>query len=152
MLPRESTIRRDGDGRWFHEGVEITRPSIARAFDRWIDRAEDGRYILKNAINWVYVEVEGAPIFVRRLELDGVVLLHLSDDSRETLDARSLRQDPSGVLYCQVRRGTMPASFTRRAQLELSPLVSEDEHGVYLLVDGERVRPPIAADPLGAHP
>lgn len=150
-LTRETTIRRDRDGRWFHEGVEVTHPAIARAFDQWVDRAEDGRYCLKNAIHWAYVTIEGAPILVQRIELfpDHVELV-LSDGRRERLRPETLRQSRDGALHCDAREGTMPAGFTRGAQLALEPLIGEDESGVYLEIGGARFRPPVVADPLSA--
>src|SRR5437763_555787 len=111
---RESTIRRDREGRWFHDETEVTNLAIARALDRWIARSEDGRYILKNAINWVYVRVEGAPLSVQRIELKADIELHLSNGAVEVLDPATLRQDEAGALFCDAQG--MPASFTRNAQ------------------------------------
>jgi hypothetical protein len=144
MFTRESTIRRDARGRWFHDGEPIDQPAIERAFDRWIDVAEDGRYILKNSVNWVYVEIEGAPIFVNAVQLEPErAILILSDDSEEDLAIDTLRQDEAGVLYCDVRAGKLTAMFTRKAQLMLEPAVGQDAHGVYLEIGGVKVRPPV---------
>ena len=60
-MSRETTIRRDVHGRWFHDGAPIEQANVERAFDTWVDRAPDGRYCLKNDIHWVYVAIEGAP-------------------------------------------------------------------------------------------
>ena len=46
-LSRETDIVRTADGRWFHEGAPIENPKLARAFDRWVTRAEDGTYGLQ---------------------------------------------------------------------------------------------------------
>lgn len=146
---RESTIRRDAEGCWFHEGVVVEHPSIRRAFDRWIDRAEDGRYCLRNAINWVYVAIEGAPIFVRSVALDGEgVSLSLSDERIERLAGSTLRQGPDGALYCDVRSGSMPARFTRGAAFALGPILGEDARGVYVRLGTEKIRPEVVLEPL----
>lgn len=146
---RETTIRRDAQGRWFHDGDPVENPAVARAFDRWIDRADDGRWCLKNSANWAYVEIEGAPIFVRDLRLEGgAALLELSDERSEPLEPSTLRRDRAGVLYCTVRGGRLPAQFTRRAMWALEPVVAEDEAGVYLALSGAKVRPPEVAEPL----
>lgn len=146
---RESGIRRDRIGRWFDEGVPVENPAVAQAFDRWVDRADDGRFVLRNSVNWVYVEIEGAPIFVRGVEVAPDRLdLELSDGRTEALDADTLRQDEAGVLHCDVRGGNMPASFTRGAQLQLEPLIEEDDQGVYIALGARRIRPPVVADPL----
>lgn len=145
---RETKIRRDADGRWWNDGVPISHPNLARAFDRWLKRADDGRYCLSNDINWAYVQVEGAPLFVRTLRVAGDdVILTLSNDAESTLDAATLREGPDGALYCDV--GALPARFDRAAQHALEPVLREDEAGTYLAIGGGKVRPPRVAHPLG---
>ena len=145
---RETSIRRDDQGRWWYENDPLEHPNLVRAFDRWIDRAEDGRYCLRNDINWAYFTLEGPPFFVRSVRLEGSgLVLTLSDDRTEQLDPRSLRQGPDGALYCDVR-GSMPARFDRHAMQQLEPVLQQDDQGVYLAIGTERVRPPLAADPL----
>lgn len=148
-LTRETQIRRDGRGRWFNGDDPVDHPLVARAFDGWIDRAEDGRLCLSNDINWAYVEVEGPPYFVRAVGpgADGLELV-LSGDRRERLDPRTLRQDRDGALYCDVRDGRLAACFDRYAAMQLVDRVGgEDDQGPYLELGG-RVRPPVVEDPL----
>jgi hypothetical protein len=151
---RETTIRRDALGRWFHDEQPLDHPNLVRAFDRWLDKAEDGRFCLRNDINWAYVTLEGPPLFVRavRLDPDGALQLVLSDDRVEALAADSLRQGPDGALYCDARAGTLVARFDRHAMQQLEPVLKEDERGVYLALGGERVRPLVVADPLTHKP
>ena len=66
---RETEIRRDARGRWFNGEDEISHPILARSFDGWVDRAEDGRFCLSNAINWAYVEIDGPADFVKDVDL-----------------------------------------------------------------------------------
>src|SRR6187401_1154866 len=86
---RETTLFRDGEGRWFHDGQPLEHSNLVRAFDRWIERAPDdsGRYCVKNDINWAYITLEGPPFFVRSVVLDpgGTPQLLLSNDRREAL-------------------------------------------------------------------
>jgi hypothetical protein len=147
---RETTIRRDALGRWFHDEQPLDHPNLTRAFDRWLDKAEDGRFCQRNDINWAYVTLEGPPLFVRavKLEADGRVSLTLSDDRVETLATDSLRQDADGALYCDARNRTLVARFDRHAVEQLEPLLKEDERGVYLALGNERVRPAVVSDPL----
>ncbi|MBN1652938.1 MAG: DUF1285 domain-containing protein, partial [Deltaproteobacteria bacterium] len=143
-LTRESAIRRDALGRWFHEGRLIGHPNIIRAFDRWIARAEDGRYCLKNDFDWVYVAIEGAPLFVRSVTIGdyGAIILSLSDECDYALQPESLRLGPDGVLYCDVREKSMTARFDRSAMMKLEELIDEDEKGIYLKLGDKLVRPP----------
>lgn len=151
---RETTIRRDAEGRWFHDGEPLEHANLTRAFDRWVDRAEDGRYCLKNDINWAYIELQGAPLFVRRLELGpgSAIGLVLSDDQKLPLAPETLREGPDGALYCDVPRGAgaLTARFDRHAMQQLEDLLREDDAGVYLALGADKVRPPRVADPLAS--
>jgi hypothetical protein len=147
-LSRETTIRRDAEGRWFHDEEPVENEKLARAFDRWVERAEDGRFCLKNDINWAYISLEGAPYFVRAVRVqDGAARLLLSNDWEVPLDFRSLREGPDAALYCDVGEG-LTARFDRHAAVQLGELLEEDADGPFFHVDGNRVRPPRVLDPL----
>src|SRR5580700_1822488 len=46
---RESTIRLDAEGRFFHEGARVEHPRLEAAMHTWIARhPDDGRFILTN--------------------------------------------------------------------------------------------------------
>ncbi len=142
---RETKIRRDARGRWWSDGVEITHPGLCRSFDAWIERADDGRYCLKNDVNWAYVAIEGPPLFVRDVVLTGIdaspsVSLVLSDERVEPLAPETLREDEDGVLHADARRGTMPCAFEPRALVGLAPWLDEDERGSFLRLGARRVR------------
>lgn len=146
---RETKIRRDAEGRWYNDGVELTHPLLKQAFDRWLCRAPDGsgRYCLSNDINWAFVEVQGAPRFVRTVTIEGgAVRLVLSDEREVALDEGTLRQGRDGALYCDVGDGLV-ARFDRHAMMQLGELVREDAGGVYLAIGGAVVRPPVVDDP-----
>jgi hypothetical protein len=146
-LSRETTIRRSAEGKWSHDGDPIDNDKLARAFDRWIERAEDGRWCLKNDINWAYFTLEGAPYFVRSVRLEGEhASLRLSNDREVPLDFRTLREGPDGVLYCSALGEA--ARFESYAAVQLGELLEEDEQGPYFPQGGERVRPPRREDPL----
>lgn len=145
---RETTILRDAQGRWYHDGQPLTHPNLVRSFDRWIERAEDGRYCLKNDINWAYITLQGAPYFVRAARLDGdTAELLLSNDTRVPLDGATLRQDAEGILYCDVPDG-LTAQFDSAAAAQLEPLIGEDDRGVYLTLSGVRHYPATASEPI----
>jgi hypothetical protein len=152
---RETKIRRDARGRWWNGDDAITHPLLVRAFDSWIERAQDGRYCLENDINWAYVTIEGAPIDVRacRLERDGDrftrCVLVLSDGREEPLALRTLREAMDGALYCDVRGGTMPARFDLHAAVQLGEASIETSDGVALAIGEETFVPPRVMDPLG---
>lgn len=156
-LSRETTIERTADGRWFHDGEAMENPKLARAFDRWVTRAEDGRWCLKNEINWAYFKLEGAPYFVRGVRIEPAASgapggaeraqLWLSTDVWVDLDPHSLREGPDNALYCDVPPGEA-ARFESHAAVQLGELLDEDADGPYFRVGSERVRPPRVADPV----
>ena len=144
---RETEIRRDALGRWFNGEVRITHPKLARSFDRWLKPADNGRFMLENEINWAYVSVEGPICFVRRVMIDEAgARLELSNGQTEALRVRTLRQGPSGALYCGVGGGV--ARFDRQAVHELADLLGQDEVGVYVETAGVRVHVPVVLNPL----
>lgn len=126
-LSRETTIRRDKGGKWYHEGQLVEHPAVIRAFNAWMDQ-ENGRFILRNSVNWAYVEIEGAPIFVRRIrqEVSGFEL-ELSNGQTEFLEIKTLCRDENGRLYCRVRQQRWLAEFTRLAMLDVMPFLDGDE-------------------------
>lgn len=128
---RESTIRLDAEGRFFHDGALVEHAGLAAALHGWIARhPDDGRYILTNGYDWTYFVVDDAPYFVRslRIEPERVVLL-LSDGTEEAWDPSTTRIAESGALYARVKAGAkggpFEAKLTRHAQLELAPILVE---------------------------
>lgn len=149
-LSRETTLYRDAQGRWFHDGQPLGHPRLSRAFDGWIGRGDDGRYCLRNAINWAYIRLDGPAYFVRAVELlgDGGARLTLSGDRLWRLEPGTVRQGPDGALYCRVLDEGLPARFDSHAAAQLGPALHEDAQGLYLALDGQKVRPAVVDDPL----
>lgn len=146
---RETQIRRDASGRWFNGADRISHPKLVAAFNSWVDRADDGRYCLKNDINWAYVAIEGAPVFVVSSVVGpSRVELKLSDGRAEVLKPDTLRQGVDGSLYCDVRGGRFCAKFEKTAAQHLESVLAEDDEGVFLSLGGKKFRPPTVRDPL----
>ncbi len=145
---RETSIRRTAAGRWFHEGQPVDHPRVVAAFNRWVGRRE-GRYVLENDVNWAFVEIEGAPVFVERCRCRPEAIdLRLSLGASEPLDPETLRTDEDGRLYCDVRGGTLTALFTRQAMFDLEPNLVDDAARVAIRVGGRCHHPPRVADPV----
>jgi uncharacterized protein len=140
---RESTIRLDRDGRFFHDGELVTHRGMARAFASWIARhPDDGRFILTNGYDWTYFTVEGAPFFVAGVRgSDSGPVLVLFDGSEEPLEPATLRLDDDGILTTVVKGGAFDAKFLRAAQLELAEWLEQDSDGrIDLVISGTRTR------------
>ncbi len=135
---RESTIREDRDGRFWHEGQLVEHRGMAEEFASWVDRHPlDGRYVLNNGYDWTYFEVEDAPFVVRTLRASASrsdqAEVELNDGTWETLDPASMRLGSDGVAYCGVRGGRFEARFSRAAQLALEPYLDQDARGAPVL-------------------
>jgi hypothetical protein len=135
---RESSIRLDRDGRFFHDGEPVVHPGMARAFATWIGRhPDDGRFILQNGYDWTYFSVEDTPYFVESVRsLESGLELELSDGTTEPLSPGGLALDESGQLLASVKGGVFQARFKRAAQLGIGEFLSEDDAGnLFLATD-----------------
>jgi hypothetical protein len=113
---RQSGIRLDADGRFWHDGAEVTHAGLRAALYRWLDRNPDGRYVLRlDEHRFVYLDVEDAPFVIRSLRWEGDrARVRLADDSEEELDYASVRVAASGVAYARVK-GRFEGRFARAA-------------------------------------
>jgi hypothetical protein len=140
---RESTIRLDAEGKFWHDGARVDHPALEKALHSWIAlHPDDGRFILTNGYDWTYFKVEDAPYTVRALRVkpDAVTLI-LSDESEEPLAPETLRIGQGDALYVKIKGGKMEARFTRHAQTALAPILHEDKPGALRLEVGGRDYP-----------
>ena len=125
QLSRESKIRIDREGYFWHEGERVEHAGLAQGLASWlaVDQAT-GRYILRNAMDWCFITVDDAPLVVRSATIsqDKPAVLALSDGTTEALAPETLRIDPDDMPYCNVRGGTLPARFGRSAAFTLLTL------------------------------
>lgn len=145
---RRSGIRVDREGRFIHEGGEVTHEGLKRALFRWLDRLpsdddtpapDRGRYVLRlDERRFAYLEVDDTPLVARaaRLDEDGAVWLALSDGAEERLDPATLTLDGAGVLRAAVRGGRLEARLASSAAAALADLLSEGESGPTIRVAG----------------
>jgi uncharacterized protein len=126
-LSRETTIRVDAQGGFWHDGQRVTHPGLARSFAQWIDiDPESGRYILRNSVNWAFITVDDAPLVVRAVGHEGDdIVLSLSDGTQEPLRTDTVRVEPGDVPYCDVRGGKLPARFLPQAAFTLLELLGD---------------------------
>ncbi len=140
---RESTIRLDREGRFWHDGALVENEALARALHTWIARhPDDGRYILTNGYDWTYFHVDDVPYVVRSVALeDGRVVLKLSDGTTEAMAPDGLEVSSDGALYVRVKGGAFEARFSRHAQTSLAPVTDEEAGQVVLRIGGQVARP-----------
>jgi hypothetical protein len=123
---RQSGIRLDGEGRFWHEGAEVTHHGLRDAFWRWLDRNPDGRWVLRlDDKRFVYLDVDDVPYVVRSARWDGDrVMMRLSDDSDEELayDTLHLR---NGQPYATVKDGRFDARISTLAWNTLAERIDD---------------------------
>jgi len=127
---RRSGIRVDREGRFIHEGGEVTHEGFKRALYRWLDRLPppDNRYILRlDDKRYAYLDVDDTPLVARaaRVDPDGAVWLALSDGSDERLDPGTLTADAEGIVRAKVRGGRLEARLSTSALAAIADLVSD---------------------------
>jgi len=141
---RESTLRLDAQGRFWHDGRLVEHAGLAAALRTWIARhPDDGRYILTNGYDWTYFTVDDAPFFVDALRIEpDRVMLRLFDGTEEPWQPESTRVGLDGALYARVKRdargGPFEAKFSRHAQASLEPVLvpAAEGEGPAALVGG----------------
>lgn len=118
------------DGRWFHDGGEIRKPAMIRAFSGLLRRDEQGQHWLVTPHEKQSIAVEDAAFIATdvsrtgdalafRLNTDEVVLA----GAENPLTARGDAETPA--LYLGVRHGT-EARINRSTWLQLVELADED--------------------------
>lgn len=143
---RESTIRIDKTGRFFHDGQEVEHPKLRKALATWISRhPDDGRYILTNGYDWTYFQVEDVPFFVRGVRADGgALLMELNDGTEEKLRPEECALTEDGGMRTRVKHeapgGPFDAKFTGPALVDLEPHLSPVKEGVAFELLGHVVR------------
>lgn len=98
------------DGKWLHDGSEIKRPAMVRAFSGLLNREGDGRYWLVVPYQKLSIEVEDACFIATDVRwVDGDLAFRLNTDELvvagpdNALRAEGDAEKPA--LYLHVRRG-----------------------------------------------
>ena len=106
----DSHMRISADGTWFHQGKEIVRPAMVRAFSGLLTRDDNGQHWLVTPFEKLAILVDDAAfIAVDVQETDGGLAFRLNTDeliiagADNPLIARGEMDEPAW--YVQVRRG-----------------------------------------------
>jgi len=124
----------DKEGRWFHEGVEITHGRTRLLFSKSIRRDASGKYGVHVGPVSAEVIVEDAPYTIKSvtiLEGDGGhpkgYILLLNDETQECLESDSLTVSEQNVMYCRVKEGAERARFLRAPYYQICTKLEYDE-------------------------
>jgi hypothetical protein len=137
----QGVFRIDREGAWHHEDVEVTHPGVLRNLYANL-RADGETHYLQVGPRRVTVQVDGAPFVVVRVEPGSepeTIDVHLTDGSREPLDAETLELDRREVPYCRVKERRFRARLSVPAWLQLAANVEvEPASGESVLILGDR--------------
>jgi len=132
----DSEMRIAADGRWFHQGGEIKRPAMVRAFSSLLRRDDDDGYWLVTPQQKLSIEVEDAPFIATEMTREGsgeqaALAFRLNSDDLIIAgpeNALSIEDRGGGPLpYLHVRSGLW-AKLARPVFYELAELaIAEDE-------------------------
>jgi hypothetical protein len=131
LLRSRSGLSIDEEGRFLHRGEPITHARTLDVLWRSLERAPDGRWLVRVGRESGYVSVAETPWVVRAIAdgpPDAAPVLLLSNGSEESLDPGTLRTGPDGILRCTLA-SSQPARFGRAAQFALGMRLHEDPPG-----------------------
>ena len=146
---RRTGIRLDREGRFWHEGGEITHQRFRVALLSWLDVLDDGRTIFRLDENrYAYVDVDDAHLLVTSARWeDDRAYIALNDETAQELEYDSLQVDPNDdAMYCKVRGGKLTARLATPAYYALADHIVQRDGGFALnaagrsFVIGERNR------------
>ncbi len=141
----------DRDGRWFHDGVEITHERTLKLFARSLSRGPDGRHYIRVGRENAVVDVEDTPFLVTSVTIRDnhgssppAYRILLNDGSEEDLDPKTLTIGNDHVMYCAVKEGSADARFLRPAYYQLCTRIEymeeEDRYGLPWMGGHVRIR------------
>jgi uncharacterized protein len=126
----DSEMRITADGKWYHQGGEITRPAMVRAFSSLLRREDDGGYSLVTPQQKLSIEVEDTPFVAVELQSDGagtdrVLAFRLNSDDLVVAGPGHAIEARNGLIYLHVRSGLW-ARLARPVYYELAEIALAD--------------------------
>jgi uncharacterized protein len=127
----DSEMRIATDGRWFHQGGEVRRSAMVRAFSSLLRRDADGSYWLVTPHERLSILVEDAPFIAVELRNEGSgeqrsLAFRLNTDDLVIADAEhGLEFRPLPYLHA---RGGLWAKLARPIYYELAELALEESN------------------------
>lgn len=138
----DSEMRIAADGKWYHQGGEITRPAMIRAFSSLLLRDADGRHYLVTPQQKLAIDVEDAPFIAVELQNTGeredrTLAFRLNSDDLVVAGPQHMIELRDGLPYLHVRAGLW-AKLARPVYYELAELaLTESPDAARIWSDGE---------------
>jgi uncharacterized protein len=114
------------DGKWYHQGGEITRPAMVRAFSSLLRRDNDGSHWLVTPQQKLSIAVDDAPFVAVELQSDGerenrALAFRLNSDDLVVAGSDHALELRGGLPYLHVRGGLW-AKLARPVYYELAEI------------------------------
>lgn len=122
----DSEMRIAADGKWYHQGGEITRPAMIRAFSSLLRRDADDSHWLVTPQQKLSIEVDDAPFIAVELQSNGLgearsLAFRLNSDDLVVADADHALELRGDLPYLHVRSGLW-AKLARPVYYELADI------------------------------
>lgn len=122
----DSEMRIAADGKWYHQGGEITRPAMIRAFSGLLRRETDGSHWLVTPQQKLSIIVEDAPFVAVELQNEGdgnnrSLAFRLNSDDLVIAGPAHAIELRNGLPYLHVRDGLW-AKLARPVYYELAEI------------------------------
>lgn len=138
----DSEMRIAADGRWYHQGGEVKRTAMVRAFASLLLRDEDGQHWLVTPHQKLSIEVEDAGFIATDVKCeDGALAFRLNTDDLviagpdNPLSVEGTAEEPAA--YVAVRHGTR-ARLDRSTWLQLAEIALADDQEPSVSSNGMR--------------
>lgn len=126
----DSEMRIAADGRWYHQGGEITRPAMIRAFSSLLRCDADGSHWLVTPLERLAIAVEDAPLIAVEVQIEGSgkarnLAFRLNSDDLVIAGPDHTIELRGGLPYLHVRDGLW-AKLARPVYYELAELALDE--------------------------
>lgn len=138
-----SEMRIAADGKWYHQGGEITRPAMIRAFSSLLRRDADGSYWLVTPQQKLSIIVDDAPFIAVEMQSEGsgperTLAFRLNSDDLVFADDEHPIELRNALPYLHIRGGLW-AKLARPVYYELVELaVTENGYAPCIWSKGRR--------------
>ena len=126
----DSEMRITADGKWYHQGGEITRPAMVRAFSSLLRRDADGSHWLVTPHEKMAIEVDDAPFIAVEVQIEGdgearTLVFRLNSDDLVIAGPEHTIELRGALPYLHVRDGLW-AKLARPVYYELAELALDE--------------------------
>lgn len=126
-----SEMRIAADGKWYHQGGEITRPAMIRAFSSLLRRDSDGSHWLVTPHEKMAIAVDDAPFIAVEVQIEGSgqtrnLAFRLNSDDLVIAGPDHKIELRGALPYVHVRSGLW-AKLARAVYYELAELALDED-------------------------